>query len=103
MEYDIGEQRLYLHNWTLVLALAPEKIVYDTEEGNGSCDKDAVVHSVWCDMPGCWPKAEEDDNDKVDASKCVVDNAPDTWDVPRAPDQFSNSVFCGGGQGIVIR
>ena len=95
--------RIFLNHGTLVCSFAPYEVVKKAHYSDRSSHQYAIVHIGSCDLDTARPKAEEADDGKVNAGESVVENAPDTRNVPWTPFLESSIFDCYVLRGIIRR
>ena len=77
----------------------PNDIVKGRKQDYKTCHKHAIVHSVSRDRRRDWPETEEEDNDAKSDAECIVDDAKDTRNVKRSPNEGAG---LGGVRGDLV-
>lgn len=103
----------YLHQRPLIDPLRISKIIHNTKQDPKPRNQDTIVHSRGIHLPRRRPKAEEDDNEHIQASDDIDGDAQRAREAERAPGQIDGSLgadgfalgddfgvgFVGGGEG----
>jgi hypothetical protein len=88
--------RLDLDDGAMIRLAGPDEIIHGAEQRNSAGDENRPIHVIGRDVCIARPKAEEEDEEEVDAREGVVRNAQRAADAPGPPGCADHAVGCRG-------